>query len=211
MWARRYAPLLPNWTVDELVDMAVDRLRSGAESWDPAGGATFASWCSMGVRARFQREVERLYTARLAKVMILVAEARHDLESDLGRPVSVEEVAGACGLCADRVASVENQVAEIRAAARTRSLDAPLVDDTGSLYDVVSAATAPSGNSSGSSSFGSTLTGLSPRHRRLVRHVLDRGDTPLDACLVALAASLGLPVDEVVAELHVVAEELASG
>jgi DNA-directed RNA polymerase specialized sigma subunit len=198
MWARRYGSVLPNFEFDELVDVACEQLTVAARTWDCDRGASFTTWASFRIRSRLSHEVGKLYGRRLAKVALVVTQARMSLEEMSGRGVSVDEVAAKVGLRADRVAAVEREVAAVRTAARTRSLDGGSYGGR-SLHERVAYDAGPVAFSHGTV-HREVLETLSARHRRIVEMLLRCGAKQVDEMVAHVAAELDVPASDVEAE-----------
>jgi DNA-directed RNA polymerase specialized sigma subunit len=201
MWARRYSSVLPNLTIQELVDIANEEILTAAGTWDPDRGASFSNWSSFLIRSRLQREVTKLYGARLARVAHAVRDARVAVECRLSRVATLDEVAEEVGLQVARVAAIERAVRTIRAAAAARSLDATTPGTNRSLHDVVDVGSVTADARTDSVVELQAVAALSPRHQRLARMLLQRGDTPLPEYVPQVADVLQVSVQDVLDEL----------
>jgi len=199
-WARRYAGVCVQDEYATLELAAREGLERAVATWDTDGGSTLATWSSQPIRSRLQRRVEALYGRRFAPVAHLVVRARREVEAELGRPATLEEVGERTGLISERVEAIEAAVADIRGRARALRLDD---DRHGDRHQRVSAA-----GPATTADHGATLAGLLAdaelprRWQRLARHLAVATRTrTLEEAVAAYADAIGASVEDVSTEL----------
>lgn len=206
MWARRYHPTLRHVPLQELIDVAVNALGAAAQSWKHEAGSSFAAWASFGIRSQLQRRVTRFYGQRLAPKALAIKRATLELERELLRKPTPQELATKVGLSVERVTELSEEIRALHLLATVQHLDAPTMSGM-NLHDRIGAHRATSLSVS-----TMNLSGLAPRHKRLVKFIAKhRASFELPEIMSMYATHTGASVEEVAGELRCVVASLSDG
>ena len=166
--------------LDDLFQVGCIGLIKAIDNFDPAQPVRFSTYgvpMIIGEIRRFLRDNNALRVSRsLRDTAYRAMQARETLEKQLGREPTMDEIAGEAGLSRREVTAALESVVE------PVSLEEPVYTDGGDAMYLIDQVRDPDGEDSWISGlqFRQTVTGLTPREKRIMELRYLRGKTQME-------------------------------